>query len=135
MQFFEPSDDYRGRRRLQPPLTVASGSASRRRPRIRGRRRPLSIVHHSIADVHHRSKLAVDHLDILAGFRLAGEPPLFFFISCPRICIARPKLDPITETVSTNRTAPRRPGQSAPGQSSQTLFQIRIQISDLIQIL
>jgi hypothetical protein len=75
----------------------------------------LSIVHHSIADVHHRSKLAVDPLDILAGLRLAGEPPLFLFISCPRICIARLEIEARTKSVLAYRTAPRRlPSQPSP---------------------
>jgi hypothetical protein len=119
LQLFELSDDHRSRRRLQSPLAVASGSTSHCRPRIRDRRHLLNIVYHSIAAVHHRSKLAVNPLDALAGFRLAGEPSPLLFFSCPRICIAWPKLEGLTEMVSANSAAPCRPGRSAP-QSNQS---------------
>jgi hypothetical protein len=112
-QYFELSDDHRGRRHLQPRVAVASGSSHRQRPRIRVRRRPQNTVHHSIANNRHRSKHAVDHLDDLAGPCLAGEPPLLLFSSCHQIRIARPGLDLTPETVSTNDVAPRR-DQSAP---------------------
>jgi hypothetical protein len=119
LQLFELSNDHRDRRRLQPHLAIVSGSTSHQRPWIQGHRHLLNIVHHSIADNHHRSKLAVDHLDILAGLCLAGEPSLFLFISSPQICIARLRLDPITELVSNNKTAPHRlPSQ--PSQSNQS---------------
>jgi hypothetical protein len=61
-QYFEHADDHRSRRRLQPRTAVASGSSSHRRPRIRDRHRLLYPVYYFIADIRHRSKLAVDHL-------------------------------------------------------------------------
>jgi hypothetical protein len=80
-QYFEHADDHRSRRRLQQRNAVAPGSASHRRPRIRDRRHPLYPVCYSIADIRHRSKLAVDHLDDLAGLCLAGEPFHCSFLS------------------------------------------------------
>jgi hypothetical protein len=44
----------------------------------------------------------------------------------PQIQIQWPKLDFFTESVSTNGVAPRRPGQSAPGQIQSSRIQIRI---------
>jgi hypothetical protein len=122
-QLFEHTDDHRSRHRLQSPLAVASGSTSCRQAQIRARRRLLNIVHHSIAAVHHRSKLAVDPLDILAKFHLAGEPPLFLFISCPRICIARLEIETSTESVPAYSIAPRRlPSQPSPVKPVKTRF-------------
>jgi hypothetical protein len=119
LQHFELSNDHRGRRRLQPRIAVASGSSSHQRPRIRVRCHPQNTFHHSIADNHHRSKLAVDHLDVLAGPCLAGEPPLLLFSSCHRIRIARPRLDLTPEMVSTNDVVPCR-DQSAHPRSIQS---------------
>jgi hypothetical protein len=62
-----------------------------------------------------------------------SNPPLTILV--PQIRIQRLKIDLFTESVSTNGTAPCRPGQSAPSQSSQTPFQIQIQIPILLQIL
>jgi hypothetical protein len=119
LQLCELSDDHRSRRRLQPHLVAVTGRDRGRRPSIRVRRRPLSTVHHSIADNHHRNKLAVDHLDVLAGLCLAGEPSLFLFVSSPQIGIARPRLELNPKTVSTNDVTPRR-DQSAHPRSIQS---------------
>jgi hypothetical protein len=67
-QFFEHADDYRGRRRLQPRVTVASGSSSHQRSRIRDLRRLLNPVCYFIA-VTARQNLADDELQ----YHLAGK--------------------------------------------------------------
>jgi hypothetical protein len=68
-QYFEHANDHRGRRRLQPRVTDASGSSSQRRPRFRDRRRLLNPVCYFIA-VTARQNLADDELQ----YHLAGKP-------------------------------------------------------------
>jgi hypothetical protein len=47
----------------------------------------------------HRSELAVDLLDVLAGLCIVGESTPFLFFSVPSIQIRRPGLEPHTESV------------------------------------
>jgi hypothetical protein len=120
---------------LQPPLERVTGGNRRRRSSFRHRRHLPHVVCYFLAVADHRSELAVDPLDALAGIRLAGEPSLLPFFPVPSIQIRRPRIEGLTESVPAYSAAPRRPGWSAPSQTRQNEFNFEIQISDSVLIL
>jgi hypothetical protein len=120
---------------LQPPLERVTGRNRRRRSSFRHRRHHPQVVYYFLAVADHRSELAVDPLDALAGIRLVGEPSLLPFFPIPLIQIRRPRIEGLTESVPAYSAAPRWLGWSAPSQTRQNEFKFEIQISDSVPIL